>query len=279
MQWSTENSLCVDKPRTDHEQDEEVDASIHLHVPPGCLAEAFGTVPGAGNSLLPTGSAHPVPAAACWHLIQALRTKKTPLTTMSTIIAPYDIERCCRAAMAAKPGQSALAVRIVIAASSVAGSTWVSLHDVHSTLKGFKENTYRSGVIADRLKDFGIVDSRVVSCGSFKKIEIKLNCQLFHVSHAHGRVSTRIQSALETYCSQHRSSTHLVGLLLLGMHAYGILDSRKLGEFLQTDREAGFLQTSTLGNLLNQMAAARLLSICRNSDSLSRPFTVIPVEQ
>ena len=99
------------------------------------------------------------------------------------------------------------------------------------------------------------------------------------MSHAHGRVSTRIQSALDTYCSQHPSSTHLVGLLLLGMHAYGILDSRKLGEFLQTDREAGFLQTSTLGNLLNQMAAARLLSICRNSDSLSRPFTVIPVEQ
>jgi len=207
------------------------------------------------------------------------RKEHRNLINMSKIIAPYDIERCCRAAMAAQPVQSALAVRIVIAASSVAQTSWVSLRDVHSTLKGFKENTYRSGVVADRLKNFGIVDSRVVHCGSFQKTEIKLNCQLFHVSHAHGRVSSRIQSALDTYCSQHPSSTHLVGLLLLGVHAYGILDSRRLGEFLQTDREVAFQQSSTPGRLLNQMAAARLLSIGRNGDSLSRPFTVIPVEQ
>lgn len=198
---------------------------------------------------------------------------------MSKIIAPYDIERCCRAAMAAHPRHSALAVRIVIAASSMAGTNWVPLHDVHSTLKGVKENTYKSGEIAELLKSFGIVESRVVDCRSFGKIEIKLNCQLFHVTHAHGQVSTRIRSALDTYGAEHPSASHLVGLLLLGVHAYGILDSRKLGEFLQTDREIKFRQSSTPTRLLNQMAAVRLLSIGRNCDSMSRPFSVIPVEQ
>jgi len=71
IQWSTENSLCVDKPRTDHEQDEEVDSSIHLHGTPGWLAETFGSAPGARIFLLPTGNAHPDPGPACWPLIQA----------------------------------------------------------------------------------------------------------------------------------------------------------------------------------------------------------------
>ena len=198
---------------------------------------------------------------------------------MSKIIAPYDIERCCRAAMATQPVQSALAVRIAIAASYVAGTSWVSLRDVQSTLKGSKEQTYRSGVIADRMKAFDIVDSRVVHYGSYRQTEIKLSCQLFHVSHVHGQVSTRIRSALDTYCAQHPSSTHLVGLLLLGVHAYQILNSRELGEFLETVREVKYQQSSTPGRLLNKLANARLLSIGRDSTSLSRPCTVFPVAQ
>ena len=256
-----------------------MDASIHLHGTPGWLAEAFGSDPGAGSLLLPTGNAQPDPGIACWPLIQAHPPKKERLTTMSTIIAPYDLERCCRAALAAHPRHSALALRIVIAASSMAGTNWVPLHDVQATLKGFKQRTYRSGVLAKRMKCLGIVDTRKVAGCGFSRIEMKVNCDLFHVSHPHGQVSSRIRSALDTFGALHPSATHLAGLFLLGIHAYHIRNSRTLGQFLGTVHEVKFKQSSTPGRLLNDLADARLLSIRRNSHSLSRPFTVFPVAQ
>lgn len=194
------------------------------------------------------------------------------------IIAPYDIERFCRTAMAKHPDRCALDVRIIIAASAIAGTDWVPIHDVQSTLAGFSEERYDSGHTAERLKGLGIVDSRRRYCRGRNRIEMKLTCDLFPVAHPLGLVSTRIRSALETFCTRHPAASHLVGLLLMGIHAYQFQNSRDLGKFLETETEAKF-KSSTPGRLLNQMADARLLLVERDSKSRSRPFTVFPVEQ
>ena len=199
---------------------------------------------------------------------------------MSKIIAAYHIESCCRTAMALATHRDrcALPVRTVIAASVLAGNSWVSVRDVQETFPDFKKDRYDSGATVERLKCFGIVDSRRHFCDSRTQVQMKLNCDLFDADHFHGQASTRIRTALDIYCPKHPSTTHLIGLVLLGVYLYQIQDSRNLGRFLGIDA-ASCLPSSTPSRLLNKLADARLLSIMRNSARPSRPFFVNPVEQ
>lgn len=195
---------------------------------------------------------------------------------MPQIMTVADIESYCRMSLRQASKHAALAIRVAIAASMAAGNDWVSVANIQSKLAGAGKTQPTGRGVAERLESLGLAERRVESVNGRRTYQIKLRSNLFDLSHFHGGVSDQVRSALEVYCSSRRRATPLVALLLIGIYAFQIKDSKDLGLFLKPELEVEENPSSTT-RLLNQLHQAGLITIMRTHKSRAKPYTVIPV--
>lgn len=195
---------------------------------------------------------------------------------MTQIMAVGDIESCCRKSLRQASKQTSVAVRVAIAASMTAGNDWVSVVKIQSKLAGARKNLSSGRPVAERLESLGIADRRVESINGRATHQIKLRIGLLDVGGFRGSVSERVRSALEAYCGSRRHATPLVALLLIGIYAFQIKDSKALGEFLKPELDVENNPSSPT-RLLNQLHEEGLITIVRTHKSRAKPYTVIPV--
>lgn len=191
-------------------------------------------------------------------------------------MAVGDLESFCRMSLRQKSKHAALAIRVAIAASMKAGNDWVSVVSIQSKLTGAGKTQPTGREVAERLESLGLADRRLESVNGRRTHQIKLRSNLFDLNHFHGGVSDQIRSALEVYCSSRHRATPLVALLLIGIYAFQIKDSKDLGLFLKPELEVEENPSSTT-RLLKQLHQDGLITIMRTHKSRAKPYTVIPV--
>jgi len=195
---------------------------------------------------------------------------------MTQIMAVGDIESCCRMSLRQASKHASLAVRVAIAASTTAGNDWVSVVKIQSKLVGARKTPPSGRPVAERLESLGIADRRVESVNGRRTHQIRLRSNLLDLAHFSGGVSDRVRSALEAYCGSRRCATPLVALLLIGIFAFQIKDSKELGDFLKPELDV-VKNPSSPTRLLHQLHKEGLITIIRTHKSRAKPYTVIPV--
>lgn len=195
---------------------------------------------------------------------------------MTQIMAVGDIENFCRMSLRQASKHAALAIRVAIAASMTAGNDWVSVVKIQSKLIGARKTAPSGRPVAERLESLGIAERRVESVNGRRTHQIKLRSSLLDMGHFHGGVADQVRSALEAYCGSRRCATPLVALLLIGIYAFQIKDSKELGDFLKPELDVA-KNPSSPTRLLHQLHQEGLITIIRTHKSRAKPYTVIPV--
>ena len=196
--------------------------------------------------------------------------------TQPQIMSVSEIENCCRMSLRQGPKQSALAIRIAVAASATAGNAWVSVAQIQSKLEGVGKSMSNIRDLAKRLEIYGVAERRLACVSGRSTYQIKLRCSLYHLDHFHGGAAERIRSAMEAHYATRQLATPLAVLLLIAIHAYQIQDSRALGRFL-TPEFAVHNSPSSPTRILHQLHEQGLITIIRADRHSARPYLVLPV--
>ena len=110
---------------------------------------------------------------------------------MNKILSPATPGQGCRNTIATGSKLGTLTVRIGLAASVAYGNDWFPINDVSRSLVSSKEgNTTMAGVLAQRLVQLGIAETRLQNSGRGFHINVaRLTCDLVEQSHFHGQKS------------------------------------------------------------------------------------------
>lgn len=207
----------------------------------------------------------------------ALSTAAAALSarTSSLIVHPADVERLARMCVRQSRRHSAMVIRMALAASVAYGHDWFPVADVARRLgSSFQE---RGSIVASRLKDLGIAETRMDTGQGCRRAEARLTLPLVDANHFHGRHSLQLMKDLEAYCRHHPKATPLIALLVVGIRVYGVQTSDALAKFIEPefDRQRSPCAAS---RPLRGLAEAGVLTIVLNEAGPTRPFLVFPID-
>ncbi len=193
------------------------------------------------------------------------------------IIHPTEVERMARQSVRDARRQSAVAIRLAMAASIAHGNSWFSVSEAARALgSGLVE---QATSLASRLSALGVAETRktFVQHGQYPRVDARLTLRLFDVQHPLGRISVRIRRDVELYGRTHPLATPLPALLSVGIHLYGFVTSIELAHFLEPEFDRKRNPSAARKPLLC-MEQLGVVTIVRDGPP-PNPFFVTPIER
>lgn len=191
------------------------------------------------------------------------------------IMHPADVERMARRSIREIRRQSAVAIRLALAASASHGNSWFPVTEAARALgSGMTEN---GTILASRLRSLGVAETRVSTCGAYRRTDARLTVELVSVNHFHGRISVQMMKDLDVYCRRHPGATPLVALLIAGIRVYHEVTSDGLARFIEPEFDRA-RNPSAATKPLKQMANAGILTIMRDGRWAAQPFCVVAID-
>jgi hypothetical protein len=192
------------------------------------------------------------------------------------IIHPGEVERMARQSVRDARRQSAVAIRLALAASVGHGNSWFSVSEVARTLGGAPIE--QVSVLASRLNALGVAEVRktFVQHGQYPRVDARLNLRLLDVRHPLGGISARIRRDIDAYGRTYPWATPLPVLLSVGIRLYGFVTSNGLARFLEPELDRKRSPSAATKPLLC-MEQLGILTVVRDGPPPT-PFYVAPVD-